>query len=246
MAGASSFARPGAPSGGGNVSYGSGARGYDPRFGGVPNLPTSTATQSNVTSILNQAIPNFSGLTSGASSHINDLMNGRLPMSVQNDIQDAGAAQAVAGGMPGNSRDFGGVFGNSVLRNIGVAGEGRKQQGFQDLLSLLQGYSGTAALTPAQTQDQDNTRAIYDSAPIPAYAIPYMEGQYQAAANPAGGTGALALPGGGGSSDQTPWWQQGATGRAFSANPLNNNYGPGGAPTYNQRVGAGGVRAGGR
>lgn len=224
MAG-SSFELPRARSGSGgtsNVSYGSGARGYDPRFGGVPDLPTSTGTQSNVTSILNQAIPNFGGLTSAASSHIEDLMNNRLPMSVQNDIQDAGAAQAVAGGMPGNSRDFGGVFGNSVLRNIGIAGEGRKQQGFQDLLSLLQGFSGTAVLTPAQTQDQDNTRAIYDSAPIPAYAIPYMENQYRAAANPAGGSGALALPSvGGGDNDPTPWWARGNNARAFTQNRVN-------------------------
>lgn len=200
-----------------------GARGYSPIYGGVPNLPTSTGTQNNVTSILNQAIPNFSGLTSGASSHIDDLMNNRLPVSVQNDIQDAGAAQAVAGGMPGNSREFGGVFGNSVLRNIGIAGEGRQQQGFQDLLALLQGYSGTAALTTAQTQDQDNTRAIYDSAPIPAYAIPYMEGRYQAAANPAGGTGAIALPSGGGDNDPTPWYARGSNATSFApSNSMRN------------------------
>jgi hypothetical protein len=187
---------------------GTGARGYNPIFGGVPNLPTATGTQTNVSNILNQAIPGFSGLTQSATTRIDDLMNGRLPQSVINEIQDAGAAQAVAGGMPGNSRDFGGVFGNSVLRNIGSAAEGRKQQGFQDLLALLQGYSGTAALTPEQTQDQENARAIYASAPIPGYAIPYMQNQYQQASRPSGGT---TISSGGGSNSGMPWWMQGGT-----------------------------------
>lgn len=185
-----------------------GARGYSPVFGGVPNLPSAGAVQGDLSSILNGAIPGFSGLSQNASGYIDDLMGGRLPPSVINEIQDAGAAQAVASGIPGASRDFGSVFGNEVLRNIGTAAETRKQKGFSSLLDLLRSYSGTAALTPGQVQDQGNSRAMYDSAPIPSYAVPYMMDTYKKA----------AASGGGGSSAQAPITQGWMTsnGRKFS------------------------------
>lgn len=176
----------------------SGARGYNPIFGGVPNIPSAGATQGSVNSIINSAIPGFNGLTQTGTQLIQDLMSGKLSPGTVNEIQDAGAAQAAASGVPGASREFGSVFADQVLRNIGTASEKRQQQGFGNLLSLLQGYSGTAMLTPAQIADQQNTRATYDAAPIPAYAIPYMMDTYKNAAgggsgNPA--TGRSSAPG---------------------------------------------------
>lgn len=169
-----------------------GARGYSPIFGGVPNLPGAGQTQGTVNSVINSAIPGFSGLTQTGTQLIDDLMNGKLPQGVVNDIQDAGAIQAAAGGMPGASRDFGSVFANEILRNVGTASQERKQRGFTNLLDMLRSYSGTAALTPGQVADQGNTKAMYDSAPIPSYAIPYMMDQYRSASmasSPASGSG---------------------------------------------------------
>lgn len=189
-----------------------GGGGYSPIFGGKPRIKTPGQVQGDVSSILDSVIPGFSGLSGTASKYLDDLMNGRLPPSVVNEIQDAGAAQAVAGGMPGGSREWGNTFAQGVLRNIGGAAEERKTKGLSGLLSMLQGYSGTAALTPAQVQDQSNTRAIYDSAPVPAYAIPYMMNTYK---NAAGGGGPAAGGKGPGSGVWTDVWKNGMRGREY-------------------------------
>jgi len=77
-------------------------------------------------------------------------MSGRLTSGERKEIFNAGAERGVANGMPGSSASGGSLFANADLRNIGLASGQRQQQGFQDLLSMLQGYSGTVVPTTGQ------------------------------------------------------------------------------------------------
>lgn len=171
------------------VQPATGARGYTAAYGGVPTLPSTSALTSNLSNILNQTIPNFNGLTSQASGIIGSAMSGQLPQDVQDVIQNAAATQAVSGGMPGSSRMGGSLYGNRSLRDLGLTSLQRQDKGFSDLISLLQGVSGTAAPTFGQAQEQDNAIAKYDAAPIPYAGAFEQERLYDKYANPAGGTG---------------------------------------------------------
>lgn len=182
-----------------------GAKGYDPKYGGVPTLGTSGQLQGNLTNILNQAIPGYSGLTQSASSIIGDSMEGKLPPDVQNVIRDASATQAVASGMPGSSNMSGTLSGNRTLRDLGITSLQRQDSGVKDFLSFLQGVSGTAAPTFGQLQEQENAIDQYASAPNPAAAAGEQERLFNKYSNPAGGTGG----GSGGGGVWTDVWKNG-------------------------------------
>jgi hypothetical protein len=167
---------------------GGGARGYDPRFGGVPELPTSGQLSTNVQNILGQAIPGYQGLTQSASGIIGDAMSGAVPGDVQRVINNAAATQAVRSGMPGSNQISGTLIGNRSLRDLGLTSLDRQDRGVKDFISLLQGVSGTAAPTFGQAQEQENARAQYSSAPNPASAAAEQERLYNKYANPAAGT----------------------------------------------------------
>ena len=175
---------------------------YSEIYGGIPNLPTSGSISNEVTGILNQAIPNFSGLTEGASSIIGDAMSGQVPADVQRMIRDKAATQAVASGMPGAG--VGTLHGNLELRDLGLTSLGRQDQGFQDLLSMLQGFSGTVAPTVGQAQEQANASATYAAAPNPAAAAAEQERLFDKYSNPAAGTSAGVNP-----EAWLPWSQRG-------------------------------------
>lgn len=208
-------------------------RGYSDVYGGVPVLPSTGQLASNLTGILNQAIPNFSGLTGQASGIIGSAMSGQLPQDVQDVIQNAAATQAVMGGMPGSSRISGSLYGNRTLRDLGLTSLQRQDKGVTDLISLLQGVSGTAAPTFGQAQEQENARAKYEAAPEPAAAATEQQRLYDKYANPA----ALPNSGGGGGGSEVPWWMRGTNGSNFLGNPLNNLYGVGGRATNIQQSG---------
>ncbi len=182
-------------------------------FGKVPVLPTSGELQGNVTGILNQAIPGYSGLTQSASGIIGSALKGQVPTDVQNLINTQSANQAVLSGMPGTSTTRGTLAGNRTLRDLGLTSLQRQDEGVKGLLGMLQGVSGTAAPTYGQLQDQENTRAQYAAAPDPAAAI----GQMARYANS------------GGESDGLPWYltsnERGLvnSGQAYSVDPLTGN-----------------------
>ena len=166
--------------------------GYSAATGGIPSLPSASTLSSNQLGILNNAIPGFSGLTKSASSIVGSALNGQIPQDVQQQIQDAAAKQAVEGGMPGSNMQSGSLFGNSYLKNLGLTSLGQQQTGMQDLLSLLQGYSGTVAPTFGQGQEQSNAQAQYAAAPQPAAANQAAQAMYDKYSTPPG----------------TPWWQR--------------------------------------
>lgn len=100
------------------------------------------------------AIPGFTGLSSGSSDLIKQLMSGQLTTGERSAIYNAGAERGIMGGMPGSSASGGSLYANADLRNIGRASGERQQQGFQDFLSMLQGYSGTVAPNAGQDIQQ--------------------------------------------------------------------------------------------
>lgn len=195
---------------------GVGKSGAGGAYGAVPNLPTSQQLQGNITGILNQAIPGYTGLTQSASSIIGDSLSGKLPGDVQNLIRDQAATQAVAGGMPGSSQTSGTLYGNRTLRDLGLTSLQRQDAGVKDLIGMLQGVSGTAAPNFGQVQDQENARAEFAAAPDPAAAAGEQERLFNKYSTPARGTGG----------SDNPWYYSGVdqrlvnSGASYSIDPL--------------------------
>lgn len=112
--------------------------------------------------INNLNIPGFSGLTGDASNLIKNLFTGTLTPGSRKAIYDAGAERGVASGMPGSTGYAGSLFANADLRNIGRAAEDQQQKGFQDLLAMITGYSGTVAPTVGQDIQQQQFSTTSD------------------------------------------------------------------------------------
>ena len=93
-------------------------------------------------SILESSIPGFNGLSSSASGLINDLINGNPSTA---PARSKAAFFGVNSGMPNSG--LSNAFGYDLYKQ---EGEARKQRGFDDLLKMLTGYSGTVAPTAGQ------------------------------------------------------------------------------------------------
>lgn len=106
-------------------------------------------------------IPGFSGMNADASNIIKSLMSGQLSGNTKRAIFDAGAERGAAGGMPGSTGYANSLFANNDLRTIGLTSNQQQQQGFQDFLSLLQGYSGTVAPTVGQEMQQQQFQSQF-------------------------------------------------------------------------------------
>lgn len=104
-------------------------------------------TDTNFGGAIETAIPGFAGLTNSATGIIRQLMSG-LPSAAP--TQRANAYFGANSGMPGS--DF---VRNRGFDLYGEKAEQYKQRGFQDLLALLQGYSGTVAPTTGEQIGSD-------------------------------------------------------------------------------------------
>lgn len=110
---------------------------------------------------ISNTIPGFEGLTSSSSNLIKQLMSGQLGGAQKREIFNAGAERGVASGMPGSTGIAGSLFANNDLRSIGVASGENQQKGFQDLLAMITGFSGTVTPTTGQElQDQASRRSM--------------------------------------------------------------------------------------
>lgn len=111
----------------------------------VPGVPTSTATGSPT---ISAAIPGLNDLSQTASGNIQDLLSG-LPSAswarTTNAYWGAGAGQP----NPGGAGTFAGNRGADLYH---LQANQNQQQGLDDLLKMVQGYSGTVASTPGQIQ----------------------------------------------------------------------------------------------
>ena len=108
------------------------------------------ATQPNrFNSIIEESIPGFSGLSSSASSLINNLLSGTA--STANAKQGA-ATFGVNSGMPGSG--LSNAFGYDLYKRDAAE---QKQRGFDDLLKMLTSYSGTVAPTAGETIGEEQS-----------------------------------------------------------------------------------------
>lgn len=150
--------------------------------GQIPGLGLYTGGGSptpgvgGISSILNSAIPGFSGLTKSATGNIMDLLGGDPSPSI---ARRANAYFGANSGMPGSE----------FVRNRGFdlynqQGEQRKETGLHDLLSLLAGYSGNAFPTVGEqqqgnqfSQDLDFRKAQANNALLQGGGQPQPQGQ---------------------------------------------------------------------
>lgn len=198
----------------------SGGGGYDPAYGGIPQLPMPTSTAGsaifgdldNLSSLLtlinglqagqeqsllntyNTAVPGWSDLTKTASGVAGENLKGEVPQDVISQLTQQAAERGISTGSPGSPN-----ANAAYLRALGLTSLGQEQTGFQQLGQL----TTTAPIvqpqnpmpfmvTPAEQQSAAAAQAIYNSAPIPAAAA----------------AKAIQTAGGGGGTS-TPWWAQG-------------------------------------
>jgi hypothetical protein len=103
---------------------------------------TAAIAQPSSGSIIEQSIPGFSGLTSSATSIINNLLSGGASTGPS---QNATAKYGVRTGMPGSG--VSNAFGYDLHNK---RGDEMRQRGIDDLLKLVTGYSGTVNATPGE------------------------------------------------------------------------------------------------
>lgn len=117
--------------------------------GTLPN-PLNPATSNTGSPTISQSIPGLEGLSATASGNIEDLLSG-LPSApwarTQNAYWGAGAGQ------PGGG-EVGTFIGNRGADLYHQQAQQNRQQGFDDLMKMVQGYSGTVASTPGQIQQE--------------------------------------------------------------------------------------------
>lgn len=99
--------------------------------------------QPNFNAIIENAIPGFGGMTTGASGIVNQLMQG-MPSAAP--TQRANAYFGAQSGMPGS--DF---VRNRGFDLYGQEAEASKQRGFDNFLKMIGAYSGTVAPTAGQS-----------------------------------------------------------------------------------------------
>ena len=110
----------------------------DPMMG-----PAPTATPPNFNAIVDNAIPGFGGMSTGASNIVNQLIQG-MPSAAP--TQRANAYFGTQSGMPGS--DF---VRNRGFDLYGQEAEASKQRGLDNFLKMIGAYSGTVMPTAGQS-----------------------------------------------------------------------------------------------
>lgn len=187
MSGGSAATLPGAPS-----------TGYNPAYGGIPNVPNPTATaaaanagnaanlpglestaanlnpfnQSQLLGQYNMAIPNYAALTQTASGNAMQQLSGQVPTDVINELLTGAAERGITGGMPGSPNSNA-----AYLRALGLTSIGQQATGMQNLHQLsadapiAQPFNPASMfVTPEQQQEAQMAANLYASAPNPAAA----------------------------------------------------------------------------
>jgi hypothetical protein len=121
--------------------------------GNVGSFSSTAAPQSNST--IQSVIPNFDKMTGVASGNIMALLQG-LPSASR--ARTANAYFGAGTGQPatGDNGGVGTFIGNRGADLYHTQAQQSQQQGLGDLLSMIQGYSGT--VTPTAGQNQQNAQ----------------------------------------------------------------------------------------
>lgn len=171
---------------------------YDPRYGGIPTIPSPTATAGqavagNIGNLgqlyqlaggvnafnIGQAqapliagLPNYQQMIAESSGNIGQLLHGQVPTDVLRQLQQVSAERGISRGVPGSP-----VSNAAMLRLLGQTSLGEQAQGEQQLTAAI-GRTPQPALfdpsrmfvTPEQQQQAAAAGSLYQSAPQPAQA----------------------------------------------------------------------------
>lgn len=172
--------------------------GYNPAYGGVPSVPTPQGTQAgaiagNIGSLadlyqlstgtagasaagagaqLDANLPGWRGATTTSMGNINDLLAGKIPQDVVNQLSQRAAERGVALGMPGSDN-----ANAALIQALGQTSLGLTQQGEQELTGAIGRTPtgpafnpSTMLLTPQEQQQWQYLANELGAAPIPAQA----------------------------------------------------------------------------
>ena len=117
----------------------------------TPNPTTATATPAtaaNQPQTLAQSIPGLDHMSSAASGNILNLLSGSASPS---KARTTNAYWGVGAGQPATS-DINSFIGQRGTDLYGQQANANQQTGLQDLLSMIQGYSGNVGLGAGQQQ----------------------------------------------------------------------------------------------
>lgn len=160
------------------MAYGIGSRGgaagsptgYDPRYGGIPNLPPyTTDTQKTVgTDVQSEMIKNLPGYQNMVGADVGNIQSnlaGRLSPDVISILQQQAAERGVQTGAPGSPNTDA-----AYLRALGLTSLQLQQLGHSQLTEAMQRTPIQQTQTGTMTRDLGAERAVYASAPVPSAA----------------------------------------------------------------------------
>lgn len=109
---------------------------------------TATATAAATPPTLAESIPGLNNMSSAASGNILNLLSGNASPSL---ARTTNAYWGVGAGQPATS-DINSFIGQRGTDLYGQQAQANQQTGLQDLLSMIQGYSGNVGLGAGQQQ----------------------------------------------------------------------------------------------
>lgn len=193
-----------APAGGSATLPGGPVNYYNPAYGGVPTVPSPTATagaaaagninnlpqletlaggtnafnQNQLLGQYNMAIPNYSALTATASGNTMQQLGGEVPQDVINLLTQQAAERGYTTGAPGSPNSNA-----AYLRALGLTSIGQQQAGMQNLHQLSADAPiapifnpASMFVTPEQEQEAQYIANVLASSPQPAAAAEAARG----------------------------------------------------------------------
>jgi hypothetical protein len=218
----------------GNLS-GAAATGYDPRYGGIPQVPNpatssaqaiaansanlsqlyqlfsgvNTFNAGQAASQLRLNMPNYDALIGQRSGVIGEELNGQVPQDVVDLLIQRGAERGIATGSPGSANSN-----SAYLRSLGLTSLGQIAKGMNDVSGAIHdtptaplANPASMFITPDAIQQAQSAANLYASAPVPS-----------AAAAEARRYGSVSAPkyGGASSGIRTPSFSMAGSGSIYS------------------------------
>lgn len=141
--------------------------GYDPRYGGIPNLPdyttdTSTMVGTDVQSQMLKNLPGYQAMVGADTGNIESNLAGRIAPDVISLMQQQAAERGVETGAPGAP-----ITDAAYLRALGLTSLQLQQLGHQQLTEAMARTPIQQTQTTTTRRDLAAEKAIYASAPNP-------------------------------------------------------------------------------
>lgn len=141
--------------------------GYDPAYGGIPNLPpyvtdTSTVVGEDVQAQMQKNLPGYGAMTTADTGNIQSNLAGTVNQDVIQLLQQQAAERGVSTGLPGAP-----ITDAAYLRALGLTSLQLQQLGHTQLTEAMARTPIQRQQTTTMTRDLGEERAIYASAPNP-------------------------------------------------------------------------------